>query len=71
MKLEAIFETLAYAYGPRGWWPLPSRAGEFGRDEWGYARGPSACVGPGGGERNERDRFEIALGAILAQNTSW
>ncbi len=71
MTLASVLDTLASSYGPRGWWPLPSRRGEECRDELGYARGPSSCVGPGGGEREARDRFEIALGAVLAQNTAW
>jgi endonuclease-3 related protein len=71
MILKSLVDTLASSYGPRGWWPLPSRGSQSGRDELGYARGPSRCVGPGGDEHDARDRFEIALGAVLAQNTAW
>jgi len=52
------------AYGPRGWWPL----GEFRRhdpDHGGYHPGkydsPSSASG----------RFEVGIGAILTQNTTW
>jgi endonuclease III related protein len=71
VTLASALAALASSYGPRGWWPLPSRKGESGRDDLGYARGPSRCVGPGGNDRDARDRFEIALGAVLAQNTAW
>lgn len=71
MTLASVLDTLASSYGPRGWWPLPSRKSEGGRDGLGYARGPSSCVGPGDGKPKARDRFEIALGAVLAQNTAW
>lgn len=75
MDLASIIDTLAGAYGARGWWPLPSRAGLEGRNEGGYRTLASAPIGPDflGPAREARRsaRFEIAVGAILAQNTAW
>jgi endonuclease-3 related protein len=63
--LAALFSELLAAYGPQGWWPLPSRAGQQGFDTHGYH--PGRLDPP----RNQADRFEIALGAVLTQNTAW
>ena len=71
MELSAAISLLKEAYGPRGWWPLPSRAREGGRNEGGYLPLPSVFIGPGGSAERARDRFEIAVGAVLAQNTAW
>jgi endonuclease III related protein len=90
MNLEQIINALASAYGPRGWWPLPSKAGQAGRNAGGYLLSSSVPVGPdvpgpdASGlddpgsdtpipDRTSRQaaRFEIAVGAILAQNTAW
>jgi len=60
-------ERLLADYGPRGWWPLPSRAGEPGRDDDGYLVGPSR---PASADEVAA-RFEIAVAAVLAQNTAW
>ncbi|MFH2115376.1 MAG: DNA repair protein [Spirochaetota bacterium] len=80
MNLEHMIDCLAHAYGPRGWWPLPSKAGQDGRNPAGYLLSHSLPVGScaqgpdaSGSERKSRQaaRFEIAVGAILAQNTAW
>ena len=71
VELIDALERLLDAYGPRGWWPLPSLAGTPGRDGNGYALGPSLPIGPGGGDGEGSLRFEIAVGAVLAQNTAW
>ncbi|MFH2113246.1 MAG: DNA repair protein [Spirochaetota bacterium] len=75
MNLVQIIDALACAYGPRGWWPLPSKAGQDGRNPAGYLVSGSVPVGPDapGPDQNSRRaaRFEIAVGAILAQNTAW
>lgn len=85
MNLAQIIDTLTAAYGPRGWWPLPSKAGQDGRNTGGYLLSFSVPVGPDtpdsgipvpntpGSDRKSRQaaRFEIAVGAILAQNTAW
>jgi endonuclease-3 related protein len=51
-------------YGLQGWWPLASRAGRPGYDERGYHPGIYGVPGP-------RERFEVATGAVLTQNTAW
>lgn len=70
-SLVDVVATLAEAYGPRGWWPLPSRAGLDGRDADGYLPGPSVTLESGGGRAAALRRFEIACAAVLAQNTAW
>ena len=71
MPIPPIFVTLGKAYGARGWWPLPSRAGLDGRDAEGYLPGPSETLVAGGGREPSLRRFEIACAAVLAQNTAW
>ncbi len=55
--VRRIYDALLRAYGPRGWWPttLP------GED------GPTYH----GRRIDDRQRFEVIVGAILTQNTSW
>ena len=61
---KELFERLYDFYGSRGWWPLISRAGKEGRDEAGYL--------PGAGPPSDRSGiFEVAVGAVLTQNTAW
>ena len=67
IELVDALERLYAAYGPRGWWPLPSRACEPGRDDEGYLVGPSRPAGVD----EAAARFEVAVAAILAQNTAW
>jgi endonuclease-3 related protein len=52
-----IYEKLYGAYGPRRWWPVT----------------PPGGVSPEytGGPKNRQQRFEVAVGAVLTQNTSW
>ena len=52
-----IYEKLLAEYGPRGWWPV-TPPGE---------RRPRYSGGP----RSEAQRFEVAAGALLTQNTAW
>jgi len=59
-----LYEVLAARYGPQGWWPLAGRAGRLGFDGRGYHPGVYRVPGP-------RERFEVAAGAVLTQNTSW
>lgn len=63
-----LYRVLLQAYGPQGWWPLldvdgtnPTKSGSV----TGYH------VGVYDYPRNERQRFEICVGAILTQNTAW
>ncbi len=64
-RIGALYAQLLAAYGPQGWWPLSSRAGERGYDGRGYHHG--AYSQP----RTAEGRFEIAMGAILTQNSAW
>lgn len=59
------YEKLHEAFGPQGWWPLPSHAGQDGFDDRGYH--------PGLGDVRLQafDRFQICVGALLTQNTAW
>jgi endonuclease-3 related protein len=60
-----LHELLLVRYGPQGWWPLGGRAGRSGFDERGYHPGRYGLPA------DPRGRFEVAAGAVLAQNTSW
>lgn len=64
-RLRRLYPMLLAAYGPQGWWPLPSRAGRRGYDERGYHPGDHASPA------DRLGRFEVALGAVLTQNTAW
>lgn len=69
MDLRAVLSVLETEYGPVGWWPLPSRAGTEGRNANGYRNEPSLPIGRL--SKDKAARFEIAAGAVLAQNTAW
>ena len=67
-KIYQIYNMLLKLYGPQGWWPLleckgtnPTKSG----DVKGYH--PNDYSYP----KNNIQRFEICIGAILTQNTSW
>jgi endonuclease III related protein len=64
-RIEALYAQLLSAYGPQGWWPLPSKAGVSGFDAGGYH--PGAYGQP----RTAEDRFEMVMGAILTQSSAW
>ncbi len=55
--VTAVYETLYDRFGPQGWWPVTAD----GETEARYSGGP-AC---------DSQRFEVAAGAVLTQNTSW
>jgi len=63
--INNIYKCLLQAYGPQGWWPLKSNVFRTGYDSDGYHKGDySLALKP-------VQRYEIVLGAILTQNTSW
>lgn len=62
---DELFSTLFEAYGKQGWWPVFSRREENGFDDRGYHRDDDRLP------ENDADRWEVALGAILTQNTAW
>lgn len=57
--LYAFYRDLLSHYGPQGWWPVFTDHGT------GYHPGDYSCP------RTARQCFEICIGAILTQNTSW
>ncbi len=58
---KKIYNHLLERYGSQGWWPLLSRRGKKGFDEFGYHKGSYNWP------KNGAERFEIILGAILTQ----
>ena len=64
-RIGALYTELLSAYGPQGWWPLPSKAGKRGFDARGYH--PGAYGQP----RTAEDRFEVVMGAVLTQSSAW
>lgn len=67
-QLMDIYEKLFSLYGPQGWWPLiglhgdnPTKTGSIN----GYHPGNYDFP------KTDNQRFEIMLGAILTQNTTW
>jgi endonuclease III related protein len=68
MPLDAFFKALLGSYGPQGWWPLLDHAGS-NPTSTGRLTGyhPGDFTFP----RDENQRFEICVGAILTQNTAW
>jgi endonuclease-3 related protein len=55
--IRKIYDILLGEYGGQGWWPVTRREG--GEPE--YLGGP----------RDSGERFEVAVGAVLTQNTAW
>jgi endonuclease III related protein len=65
-KIRALYRTLLKAYGPQGWWPLalfPAVSSS--------ARPPGYHPGDYSLPTDGRGRFEVAVGAVLTQNTAW
>ncbi|OGH55861.1 MAG: hypothetical protein A3G34_00380 [Candidatus Lindowbacteria bacterium RIFCSPLOWO2_12_FULL_62_27] len=60
--LTGIYAAMKRAHGPRGWWPV------FRRGAGSEAR---PAYDPDRKRLTERQRVEIAVGAILTQNTAW
>ncbi len=64
-RIIDIYHKLYRDYGLQGWWPILSLAGNKGFDEKGYH--PGIYNVP----KTKQQRFEVVIGAILTQNTSW
>ena len=62
--IHTVYSFLYKAFGPQGWWPLLSHQEERGWTEEGYH--PGVVYFP-----NRMEQAEIAIGAILTQNTAW
>jgi endonuclease-3 related protein len=64
-KIHLIYQHFYSFYGPQGWWPLSSRTGTPGFDSRGYHKNDFSSP-------SSRDEiFEVLVGAILTQNTTW
>jgi len=55
----SLYKKLLRSYGHQGWWPIIKRGRIF------YHPKDYECP------RNEKERFQIIIGALLAQNTNW
>jgi endonuclease-3 related protein len=70
-RIKRIFDFLFSEYGCQGWWPLLELQNhkKINITKSGSIKGyhPGNYSFP----KNEEQRFEICLGAILTQNTSW
>lgn len=64
VDFAAIFHRLLEAFGPRGWWPLSELRR---RDPFTGGYHPGDYSPPA----SAAQRFEIGVGAILTQNTTW
>ncbi|MCS7109787.1 MAG: hypothetical protein NZ903_03250, partial [Candidatus Micrarchaeota archaeon] len=64
-RVTHIYDSLLSQYGPQGWWPIRSLAGKKGFDENGYHKGIFDYP------KTSSQRFEVIIGSILTQNTSW
>lgn len=60
-ELPLIYQKLGYHFGKQGWWPLYNK--KTGRID--YHPGDFSLP------RTEEQSFEISVGAILTQNTTW
>ncbi len=58
-KVKKLYQELLKKYGKQGWWPVIRRLESF------YHPGDYAVP------KTEEEKFQIAIGAILAQNTNW
>ena len=68
MALNEIFKKLLDTYSCQGWWPITDYEGE-NPTKTGSTKGyhPADYSFP----RDSGERFEIIIGAVLTQNTSW
>ena len=64
-KLQQVYTILFKSFGPQGWWPITSLAGMSGFDARGYHKGHYEHP------QTNSHAFEVFIGAILTQNTSW
>lgn len=59
-QLNEIYQQLYSYFGPQGWWPV-SKSGKSAPE---YRKGFFGTL-------TKQQQFEISVGAILTQNTSW
>ena len=69
LDLKILYEKLFSHYGSQGWWPLLDLKPEINPTQRGRYTGyhPNDFNYP----KNENQIFEVIIGTILAQNTSW
>ncbi|MGM5481509.1 MAG: endonuclease III domain-containing protein [Nanobdellota archaeon] len=60
MTISELYDKLFAIYGPQGWWPLLDESGNqhYHKKDYSYPQ-------------NRNQEFEIIVGSILTQNTSW
>ncbi len=65
--IPIIYKTLLKTYGLQGWWPIPFTGNRLiqSNDSGGYHPGDYDIP------MNDAQKLEIAVGAILTQNTNW
>ena len=71
-RIRGLYNILLRRYGPQGWWPLRSRritaccsvSRSIGFNSGGYHPGIHTVD-------SRTECFEIAVGAVLTQNTNW
>jgi len=56
--IHKVFTTLLKAYGPQGWWPFINYEGYYHPNNYQFPRNTLEC-------------FEVCLGSILTQNTTF
>jgi endonuclease-3 related protein len=66
-----IYNKLLEEYGPQGWWPVYSLRNTLGRDDRGYFVSGVFIETNYRASLRKSTILEIAVGAILTQNTSW
>ena len=83
-SVSSVYKTLLKSYGPQGWWPLsglgrPVKKKDEDFDSY-LKSNPNGTAAEfksnwprhlGIIPREDRQKFEIILGAILTQNTNW
>ncbi|MDP2907909.1 MAG: hypothetical protein Q8O03_08275 [Nanoarchaeota archaeon] len=60
-KILQVYETLLEKYGFQGWWPILNTKSDSSVYDKNFSKR----------ERNSDEKFEICIGAVLAQNTNW
>ncbi|MFH2106370.1 MAG: hypothetical protein ABII22_03855 [Candidatus Micrarchaeota archaeon] len=66
MGLKEIYGALLFRYGYQGWWPISeSGSSEFSVPSFRYYSKDYSHP------KNEKEQFEICIGALLTQNTNW
>ncbi|MBT6614090.1 MAG: endonuclease III domain-containing protein [Deltaproteobacteria bacterium] len=66
-KIHNIYQTLLKAYGPQGWWPITVQGSRQSKTTNIKGYHPGVYHFP----RDDIQKLEIAVGAILTQNTNW